>query len=155
MGVQLSEEEAWEYLGASHTGIVTTLRRDGWPVSLPVWFVALGRAIYFRTPPKTRKVARLRRDDRVSFLVEGGEAWKELKAVVVTGRARILEPGEESERALAAIQQKYAGYVSARAALPEATRRHYEAFVVVRIDPAQALLSWDNARIRMRSTSAE
>jgi PPOX class probable F420-dependent enzyme len=154
MGVRLSEEEAWQLLGASHTGIVTTLRRDGWPVSLPVWFVALDRAIYLRTPAKTRKVARVRRDDRVSFLVEDGRAWKELRAVVVTGRARVLGPGEERERALAAIQEKYAGWVESRAALPDATRRHYASFEVIRIDPVQELLSWDNARIRLRSGAA-
>ena len=46
MGVRLSEEEAWAELGAAHTGILTTLRRDGRPVSLPVWFATVGRRIY-------------------------------------------------------------------------------------------------------------
>ena len=41
MGVRLSEEEAWAELATAHTGILTTLRRDGRPVSLPVWLVAV------------------------------------------------------------------------------------------------------------------
>jgi len=155
MSVRLSEEEAWALLAASHTGIVTTLRRDGWPVSLPVWFAVEGRAIYFRTPAKTKKVARLRRDDRVSFLVEGGLAWKELRAVVVTGRGRILEPGDETQRALDAIHAKYGRFRSERADMPERTRRYYaDAFVVIRIDPVQPFLTWDNARLRLRSDAA-
>ena len=40
MGVRLDDDEAWAELDAAHTGILTTLRRDGWPVSLPVWFAS-------------------------------------------------------------------------------------------------------------------
>ena len=56
MGVRLTEDEAWAELAAAHTGILTTLRRDGRPVPLPVWFVALDRHVYVRTPARTRKV---------------------------------------------------------------------------------------------------
>ena len=73
MGVRLGEEEAWAELEHAHTGILTTLRRDGRPVSLPVWFAALDRRIYVRTPAKTRKVEHVRNDPRATFLVERGE----------------------------------------------------------------------------------
>ena len=54
MGVRLNEDEAWVELDTAHTGILTTLRRDGRPVSIPVWFATVGRHIYVRTPAKTR-----------------------------------------------------------------------------------------------------
>jgi nitroimidazol reductase NimA-like FMN-containing flavoprotein (pyridoxamine 5'-phosphate oxidase superfamily) len=99
MGVRLTPEEQWAMLEAAHTGIFTSLRRDGAPVALPVWFAVVDRRIYLRTPAKTKKVARIRNDDRCSFLVESGLAWKELKAVHLSGCAVLLEPGEESARA--------------------------------------------------------
>ena len=43
--IRLSEDEAWDVLDKSHTGILTTLRRDGTPVSLPVWYVVDERTI--------------------------------------------------------------------------------------------------------------
>ena len=43
MSIRLSEEEAWAELDRAHTGIFTTLQRDGWPISLPMWFVSFGR----------------------------------------------------------------------------------------------------------------
>ncbi|MGH9137555.1 MAG: pyridoxamine 5'-phosphate oxidase family protein [Acidimicrobiales bacterium] len=43
MGVRLTDDEAWAFLENGHIGILTSLRRDGWPVSLPVWFVVLDR----------------------------------------------------------------------------------------------------------------
>ncbi len=56
--IRLSEDEAWDVLDKSHTGILTTLRRDGTPASLPVWYVVDERTIVVRTPPRTKKVAR-------------------------------------------------------------------------------------------------
>ena len=91
MSIRLSEDEAWEVLRTAHTGIFTTLRRDGFPVSLPVWFVVEDRTILVAGPAVTKKFARVRHDDRVSFLVESGERWRELRAVHVVGRAEIVE----------------------------------------------------------------
>jgi hypothetical protein len=45
MSIRLSEAEAWAELERAHTGIFTTLQRNGWPISLPMWFVALDRHI--------------------------------------------------------------------------------------------------------------
>ena len=45
MGVLLNDDEAWAELERAHTGILTTLRRDGMAVSLPTWFVALDRRV--------------------------------------------------------------------------------------------------------------
>ncbi len=64
MGVRLTEDEAWERLATSHTGIITTLRRDGWPVSLPMWFSVVDRKIYMRTLAASKKAVRIKRDAR-------------------------------------------------------------------------------------------
>ena len=64
MSIRLTPDEAWDVLGRAHTGILTTLRADGAPVTLPVWFVMLDRAICFQTPARAKKVARIRRDPR-------------------------------------------------------------------------------------------
>jgi hypothetical protein len=53
-GIRLSVDEAWDTIDRAHTGILTTLRRDGVPVSLPVWFVVLDRRIYVSGPANTK-----------------------------------------------------------------------------------------------------
>ena len=57
----------------AHTGILTILRRDSSPVSLPVWYVVDEHTIVMRTPPPTKKVGHIKRDARAAFLVEPGE----------------------------------------------------------------------------------
>lgn len=150
MGIRLSFEEAWAFLESGHTGLFTTLRRDGWPVSLPVWYAALDGALYLRTPMRARKVGRVRRDARCCFAVESGLAWKELKGVVVTGRASLVQAPDEQRRALEAIDAKYERFRTAAAAMPRAAQAHYADMAVIRVDPVGGFLSWDNAKLRLR-----
>src|SRR5579862_3085339 len=98
MSIRLTAEEAWDVLEQSHTGILTTLRADGSPITLPIWFVALDRTICFSAPSRTKKVARVRRDPRASFLVESGERWAELRAVHLSGEVAFVEDDAEKAR---------------------------------------------------------
>ena len=154
MSIRLTEDEAWEELATARTGILTTLRADGWPVSLPVWFATVDRRIYLRTPAGTKKLARIRRDPRGSFLVESGVRWAELRAVQLPVTATVLDDGAEAEVASAALGAKYDGYGLAVERAPSATRRAYRGMVVVRLDPAGKALTWDNARIRLQERTA-
>ena len=148
MGVRLSEDEAWAELEAAHTGIITTLRRDGRPVSLPVWFATMGRTIYVRTPAKSRKVEHLRSDPRATFLVERGEKWVELCAVMVYADAELLEPGDEYDAASAAITAKYADFREQK--VPDASKAHYAGrWAVLRLTPTERPVTWDNSRLRL------
>jgi len=153
MGVTLTEEEAWERLANSHTGIITTLRRDGWPISLPMWFAVVDHKIYMRTLAASKKALRIKHDQRACFMVESGEAWKDLAAVVVPVRASLIDPsGEEATRALAAMGAKYRGFGLPQKQVPAATKRHYGAGnVVIRLDPAGKMITWNNAKIRLTS----
>lgn len=150
MGVRMSEDEVWDFLTNGHTAILTTLRRDGWPVTLPLWFVVLDRAVYVATPPSSKKVGRIRNDDRASLLVERGEAWVELAAVELPVRATVLPSGSEADRALDAFDRKYAAFRPSRSRRPKATNERYSTQVVIRLDPAGPPLTWDNSKIRLR-----
>ncbi len=153
MGIRLTSEEAWAFVVAAHTGVFTTLRADGVPVSLPVWFAVLDHRIYVQTPAQAKKLDRIRRDPRAAFVVESGERWTELKAVSMTGSARIVD-GDEADDARRALSEKYAAYGLPGARVPKATAEHYARAAVVRFDPDERLLTWDNAKLRLRKEGA-
>lgn len=151
MGIQLTEEESWDFVAKSHTGILTTLRRDGAPIALPMWFVAFDRAVYCTTPSRSKKVQRARLDGRACFLVESGHAWRELKAVMMTGKIDLVEDPSVQARVLEEMARKYAGLGPDIERAPEATRKHYGGGrTTLRFSPASSI-SWDNARIRFRT----
>lgn len=144
----MSNDEAWTVLENAHTGALTSLRADGWPISLPVWFVALDRRIYVSGQAHTKKFARIRNDPRVSFVVESGTQWAELVGVHLTGRASFIEDGEQLDRAMTALHAKYEGFRTPRPDMPSATRTHYETrTVTIEIASDDRILSWDNSRL--------
>ena len=147
VGVRLADNEAWDVLRSSHTGILTSLRRDGVPVSLPVWFVVDDRSVLVAGPAASHKFTRIRRDERVGFLVESGEAWKDLRAVHVIGRATLVEqPDWESVDAL--FEAKYAGFRTPREKMPASARARYDgARALVRVIATERFLTWDNQRL--------
>lgn len=147
MSLRLSPAEAWSFLDRAHTGIFTTLRSDGFPIALPVWFVTLDRTVCIGAPAGTKKIARVRRDPRASFLVEEGERWAELQAVHLTGRVEIVADDDVAGRVTQALDDKYREFRTSSAALPAATRNHYARREILRLHPDGRILSWDNRRI--------
>lgn len=144
----MSRDEAWARIASAHTGIVTSLRRDGVPIATPMWFCVVDDAVHFRTPADAKKAARLRHDPRVGFLVEGGERWAQLWAVHLAGRAAFVVDDDVIARVGDALHAKYSTFRTSRAEMPDDTRAHYERpFVVVRIDAEDRIVSWDNQKL--------
>lgn len=147
MGVAMTEEEVRGFLAAAHTGVLSTLRADGRPAAVPLWFVLDGADVVVRTRSGSAKAANVRRDPRVSFLVEEGRAWAELRAVAISGRAVAERDPAARARIDAAFAAKYAAFLMPSGA-PDASRRHYAApRVHLRIEAAGRPLSWDNSKL--------
>ena len=92
-----------EFAGHRHC-LVVTYRRSGEPVPTPVWFGIADERIYFRSEERVGKIRRIRANDRV--LVAPCDGRGKPLGSGVEARARVL-PGEEEERAEAAIQSNF------------------------------------------------
>lgn len=57
-------------LHGTRTGKLATVRRDGQPHVIPIWFVLDGEALVFTTGEHSVKAANMRRDPRVSLCVD-------------------------------------------------------------------------------------
>jgi PPOX class probable F420-dependent enzyme len=147
MGFRLTDDEAWAMLAEAHTGILTTLRRDGRPVALPVWHVVDSGAIHVRTPAASKKMRRVANDPRGSFLVESGLAWAELTSVTVPVDINVITDDDEAARIAAAIDAKYAAHRAPTEKLPAAVRSAYGDMRVLRMVPVGRFLSWNNAAL--------
>jgi hypothetical protein len=90
-----------EQLARCKRALLSTLRRDGTPVSTPVWAAEEGGRLYVRSERSAGKLKRLRNDARVLLApctVRGKPLGAPLEA-----HARVLAPADEplAERALA------------------------------------------------------
>ena len=103
--------EVAAFLEAGETLIVSTIGRDGVPHTAPMWyFVDDAGAIVFRSFTKSQKIVNLRRDPRLTVLVERGLAYAELQAVMITGEARLVDGADDPGYVLESYRRLAAKY---------------------------------------------
>ena len=89
--ISLTPEEVEAFLDSERTLQVASINGDGTPHLVAMWFTRHGGEIAFWTYAKSQKVVNVRRDPRLTVMVEAGEKYEELKGVTIYGRARVLE----------------------------------------------------------------
>lgn len=81
-----------------------TYRKNGHPVSTPVWFMIDNNLVYVVTSSDTGKAKRLRNNPAVRIMPSGFRG--EPKGKWIEGKARFAE-GSEAERAIQLRKKKY------------------------------------------------
>ena len=109
----------------SRVARLATLDADGRPHLVPITFALVGETLYSavdakpKSSPKLRRIENARRRPDVTVLVDHYEEdWTRLWWVRLRGRARVLEAGDEVERALALLAAKYEQYRRAAPGAP-------------------------------------
>jgi PPOX class probable F420-dependent enzyme len=104
-------------LAAARVARLATIDPDGRPHLVPIVFALAGETLYTAVDRKPKRSRRLRRVENartrpdVTVLVDHYEEdWQRLWWIRVRGRARVLDGGEERERALALLTAKYPQY---------------------------------------------
>lgn len=120
--------------GDSRYIALVTYRRDGRPVTTPVWSAPLDRKHYVVTAESSGKARRVRATGRVRFAPSSmngrrilGE-WQE-------GTGRIVEDEPRRTEGLAALQRKY-GWQLSLATLISRLRGSYQDRVLLELTPA-------------------
>src|SRR5579871_6311921 len=113
---------------------VASIGPHGFPHLVAMWYVVLDGRIHFTTFAKSKKVRNLRRNPKLSAMLETGRGYSELKGYVVEGEAELIEDVATTARVMALVGEKYSGTPSA--AVPsEAALRVAAKRLVVRINP--------------------
>jgi len=89
--ITMSPGEVQAFLEAGRTLLVASLQRDGRPHLVPMWYVVEDGKVIFRSFNRSQKIRNLQRDPRLSVLVETGEAYAELRGVMIEGLARLID----------------------------------------------------------------
>ena len=104
-------------LAAARVARLATTDPDGRPHLVPIVFALDGDTLYSAVDRKPKRSRTLRRIENararpdVTILVDHYEEdWRRLWWVRLRGRARVLDEGEERERALLLLREKYPQY---------------------------------------------
>ncbi len=143
--IRMNDEEIRAFLAEQRTLQVATIDHDGWPHLVAMWYVLINDQIVFWTYAKSQKAANLRRDTRLTCLVETGERYDELRGVQVKGRAIINDDRETVQRIGEVIYEHYTG-----GPLNDTIRQMVAAQapkrVIVFVEPVE-IVSWDHRKL--------
>jgi PPOX class probable F420-dependent enzyme len=81
--IQMSDAEVTAFLDEERTVICATNGSDGFAHLMPLWYVRRGDDVWSWTFAKSQKVRNLERDPRATLQVEAGEAYDELRGVML------------------------------------------------------------------------
>ena len=129
-----NEERRAFLLEGTRTGKLATVRRDGRPHVVPIWFVLDGDDVLLTTGADTVKGRNLRRDPRVCLCVDDEEP--PFSFVMVEGEAEASEDHGELLRWATRLGGRYMG---ADRAEEFGRRNAVEGELLVRIRPSKIL----------------
>lgn len=87
----MTPAEQQAFLAQGHTLVVTTVGQDGWPHVAPMWFFLDDGRVAFRSFTKSQKIVNLRRNPRITVLLEEGSTYQELRGVMIKGTAHLID----------------------------------------------------------------
>ena len=140
----MSQAEVAAFLGAERRAQVATINADGTPHLVPLTYVVLDGRMTFWTDPRSHKVVNLRRDPRMTCLVEAGADFAEFRAVQLTGRAELTDDRESSLRVGLALFER------ARGPLDDEQRAVVEGLADDRVGvtlEAERVVTWDHRKL--------
>ena len=142
--IRMSDEEIDEFLAGRHTMNVATYNHDGTIHLVAMWYGFLDGAPVFWTYGKAQKIANLRRDPRITCLVESGDTYDQLKGVELVGTGEVLDDQETVQKIGADVYKRYFGEFNDAAAEGVKASGLKRAGVRINVD---RIVSWDHTKL--------
>jgi PPOX class probable F420-dependent enzyme len=142
--ITMTPDEVAAFLAERQTMNVATIGPTGHPHVVAMWYGFLDGMPAFWTFAKSQKIVNLRRDPKLSALVEDGERYSELRGVELVGAGRIVEDRDQILAIGASVAERYTGPVT------DASRPFLEAQASKRLGvviDVERTVSWDHHKL--------
>ena len=144
--IVMTPEEVDAFLGVPRTLNVATIGPTGHPHLVAMWYGFLDGQVAFWTFAKSQKILNLRRDPKMTGLVESGDSYNELRGVELVGTGRIVEDPDE----ILAIGKLVGVRYNGEGALSDAALPFLEAQAKKRLGvvfEVERTASWDHRKL--------
>lgn len=142
--VVMSDDEIARFLREQRVATLATIGPSGQPHLVAMWFAVIDGVVWFETKAKSQKAVNIRRDGRVTVMVETGHTYDALRGVALEGHATIVDDPAALWAVGVNVWERYNGPYS------EEVRPMVEFMlakrVAVRIDVARTR-SWDHRKL--------
>jgi hypothetical protein len=144
--IMMTDDEVQAYLDSERVLNVATNGPTGHPHLVAMWFAMVDRKPVFWTYGKSQKIANLRRDSKMTGLVESGDSYDQLRGVELRGRGMIVDDYDAVLEIGKAVGVKYNG----PSALDETALPFFEAQATKRVGvvfEVEHVVSWDHTKL--------
>ena len=142
--IKMSPEEIDAFLREERTATMCSMHPDGTIHAVAMWYGFLDGVLTVETKSRSQKVQNLKRDPRLTVLVEAGARYEELRGVELVGKGRIIEDPEAVWKLGISVWERYVGPYdeSQREGLAMMLKNR----VLVTID-VDKVVSWDHRKL--------
>ena len=142
--IVMSDDEVDTFLTQQRSSTVATYGAQGQIHLVGMWYAVRESTIWIETKSKSQKVVNLRRDPRMSFLVEAGHTYDQLRGVAMEGTGVVIEDPDVVWDVCVDIFERYNGeYSEEMKPFVEFMAKNR---VVVRLD-VDRVRSWDHRNL--------
>ncbi len=144
--IEMSDAEIATFIEQSRTATMATNGVGGVPHLVAMWYAVIDGQIWFETKGRSQKAVNLRRDNRITCMIEDGLTYDTLRGVSVEGRGVIVEDPDELWRVGIGVWERYTGpYTEEMKPLVE-FMLHKRIAVRIEVDRVR---SWDHRKLGM------
>ena len=144
--IVMSDDEIENFITSSRGGTLATIGRDGQPHLTAMWYAVVDGEIWFETKAKSQKAVNLRRNPRITFLLENGDTYDTLRGVSFEGEAEIVDDPDAIFRVGVSVWERYTGPYTDEAKL--AVDMMMNNRIAVRL-VVKRTRSWDHRKLGM------
>ena len=142
--IVMSDDEVRQFLAEQRSSTIATVGPSGQVHLVGMWYAVLDGQVWIETKVKAQKVVNLRRDPRMSFLVESGHTYDQLRGVAMEGRGVVVEDADVVWDVCVNIFERYNGeYTEEMKPFVEFMAKNRAA---VRLD-VDRVRSWDHRKL--------
>jgi len=142
--ITLTDDEVADFVARSRTATMGTIGPGGAPHLVAMWYAVIDGQIWFETKARSQKAQNLRRDDRLTCLIEDGHTYDTLRGVALEGRGVIVEDPDALWEVGISVWERYTGPYTEEARPLVEFMLHKR--IAVRLE-VERVRSWDHRKL--------
>ena len=144
--ITMTDDEIAAFLDRSRTATMATVGPDGTPHLVAMWYALIDGVVWFETKGRSQKAVNLRRDPRITVMIEDGLTYDALRGVSIEGRGVIVEDPDEIWQVGVSVWERYNGEYTEE--VKPFVELMLQKRMAVRVE-ADRIRSWDHHKLGM------
>ena len=144
--ITMTDDEVEAFIEEQRSATMATVGPTGVPHLVAMWYGVVDGRIWFETKGRSQKAVNLRRDPRITVLLEDGLTYDTLRGVSIEGTAVISEDPDDLWKVGVSVWERYTGpYTEEAKPLVEFMLQKR---IAVRVD-VDRIRTWDHRKLGM------